>query len=103
MSEIINKDRFDELLKKEELLIVDFFATWCGPCQMFLPVFDKVATEVEGAKLVKVDIDNDNLLAMENKVNGVPTIIAYKNGKEVGRFSGFRPPEDLKNFIAAFK
>ncbi len=103
MGEIVNKEKFENLLKTKELVIVDFFATWCGPCQMFIPIFDKLASEEKEAVLIKVDIDQENELAMNSKITGVPTIVAYKNGQEVGRFSGFRPLEDLKNFIATFK
>ncbi len=103
MGEIVNKEKFENLLKTKELVIVDFFATWCGPCQMFIPIFDKLASEEKEAVLIKVDIDQENELAMNSKISGVPTIVAYKNGQEVGRFSGFRPLEDLKNFIATFK
>ncbi len=103
MAEIVNRKKFEELLKTKELVIVDFFATWCGPCQMFIPVFDKVSSEESNSTLVKVDIDQENELAMESGITGVPTIVAYKNGQEVGRFSGFRPLEELKNFIASFK
>ncbi len=102
----INKNEFNELMKSNELVVVDFFATWCGPCQMFLPVFDKAANELSSdneIKMVKIDIDEEQELALNNGVQGVPTIIAFKNGKEVSRFSGFRPIDELKSFISRNK
>ncbi len=72
---------------------------------MFLPVFDKVSEEFTGqdVDLVKIDIDKEQELAIGQGVQGVPTIIAYKNGKELARFSGFRPLEELKNFVDSHK
>ncbi len=78
-------------------------ATWCGPCQMFLPIFEEAANEIEGADLVKLDIDQDTEFAGESGVMGVPTIIAFKDGKEVSRFSGFKPKAELLSFIESAK
>ncbi len=102
MAEIANKAKFEELVKSGELVIVDYFATWCGPCQMFLPIFTEVSNEVD-THMIKIDIDQETDLASENGVTGVPTIVAYKNGAEVSRFSGFRPKEELIQFIESAK
>lgn len=102
MAEIVNKEKFNELVNSGELVIVDFFATWCGPCQMFLPVFDEVSSET-GLNMVKVDIDQETDIAGDHGVMGVPTIVAFKGGQEVSRFSGFRPKEELLSFIEAVK
>ncbi len=102
MAKITNAQETKDLINSEDLVIVDYFATWCGPCQMFLPVFDEVSETAE-ATLVKVDIDQDAELAGENGVMGVPTIIAYKGGAEVARFSGFKPKEELVEFINSVK
>lgn len=103
MAKLINREEAKELISKGGLVIVDFYATWCGPCQMFLPIFEEVSSEVEEATLVKVDIDQDTDFAGENEVMGVPTIIAFKDGKEVSRFSGFKPADELKAFIEELK
>ena len=97
----VNAKQLEKILKEKEIVIVDFFATWCGPCQMFIPVFDKVSEKLSSDKIamVFVDIDEEKELSIKNDVKGVPTIVAFKNGKEVARFSGFRPPEELINFI----
>lgn len=70
---------------------------------MFLPVFDEVSNEMTEVEFLKIDIDQDTDFAAESSVMGVPTIVAYKDGKEVSRFSGFKPAEDLKAFIEEVK
>lgn len=102
MAEIVNKEKFNELIKSGEIVIVDFFATWCGPCQMFLPIFDEVSSELD-VNMIKIDIDQEMEVASGNNVLGVPTIVAFKDGKEISRFSGFRPKEELLQFIEAVK
>ncbi len=103
MAKLLNTTEAKELINSGELVIVDFFATWCGPCQMFLPIFEEVSAETEGATLIKIDIDQDTDFAGESNVMGVPTIVAYKGGAEVARFSGFKPADELKAFIAELK
>ncbi len=98
MAKLINKDDAKNLINSGELVIIDFFATWCGPCQMFGPIFTEVSEEID-VKMAKIDIDQETEFAGENDVMGVPTIVAYKNGKEVARFSGFRPKDELIAFI----
>lgn len=97
----VNKEQFNKELENNEILIADFFATWCGPCQMFGPVFEKASQEIKDKKikLVKIDVDEENNLALENNVSSVPTVVAFKNGKEVKRFLGFKPLDQLKDFI----
>ncbi len=100
MAKLLNKTETMELINGDSgLVVVDFFATWCGPCQMFLPIFEEVSTEIEGATLIKVDIDQEAEFAGEQGVMGVPTIVAFKGGQEVARFSGFKPKDELLAFI----
>ncbi len=103
MAKVVDKTKFDELVNSGELVIVDFFATWCGPCQMFIPIFDEYSEKNPDISLIKIDIDENAELAGNNKVTGVPTIVAYKNGKEISRFSGFKPYEELEKFINLIK
>lgn len=95
-----NKDNFKELLKGKELLLVDFFATWCGPCNMMSPIIDEIAQKhSQDIRVAKVDIDENQELAEEYNIEVVPTIIFYKNGSEIGRLSGVRPIEEFENII----
>ena len=98
-----NKEEAKKLIDSKKLVIIDFFASWCGPCQMFIPVFEEFAKNNKDIEMFKVDIDNDADFAGESNVQGVPTIIAYKDGKELSRFSGFKSAEELKEFVDSVK
>lgn len=93
----LENENFNELIKDKT--IVDFYATWCGPCKMLGPVFESVSEEVSDIKFVKVDIDKHEDLCREYKVMSVPTLILFENGKEVRRSIGFIPKEKLIEFI----
>lgn len=92
----LENENFNELIK--EKTVVDFYATWCGPCKMLGPVFESVAQE-SNIKFVKVDIDEHEDLCREYKVMSVPTVILFENGKEVKRNIGFISKEQLIEFI----
>lgn len=84
-----NDKNFDELIK-EGVTVVDFFATWCMPCKMLSPIIEELAADYDGkAKIVKLDIDAAGKTAEEYKVYSVPTVIVFKNGKEIERSSGY--------------
>ena len=93
----IDAKEFEELIKGEKPVFVDFFATWCSPCQMMLPVIDEWAGE-HGEKeyiVAKLDIDKAPEIAAKYNVMGVPTFIIFKGGKEVHRMQGVVPKESL--------
>jgi thioredoxin 1 len=80
--------------------VVDFFATWCGPCKMLAPVLEQLATEMEGkAKFIKVDIDQSSDLANEFKILSVPTMMIFKNGEKIDQLVGFLPKEKIQEII----
>lgn len=92
----LENENFSELIK--EKTVVDFYATWCGPCKMLGPVFEEVSNESD-IKFVKVDIDEHEDLCREYKVMSVPTLILFEDGKEVKRNIGFIPKDKLIEFI----
>ena len=96
----LNEKNFDEFISKGNS-VVDFWAEWCGPCKMLAPVFDDVAKEMKGkVKFGKVDIEEGQAIAENWGVMSVPTVIFFKNGEQVDRFSGFA---DKKRFIGIIK
>ena len=91
--EHFNKETFDEALGKGELMMVDFWAEWCGPCKMLGPVIDQLAQEYEGKAVIgKVNTDEEGKLTMRFGVAGIPTVIFFKDGKEIDRKVGVMPP-----------
>ncbi len=97
MAQVISSDEFNNLVDNiEGIAVVDFFATWCGPCKMLAPVFQEVGNELEGkAKFYKVDIDQSLDIARKFNVSTVPTVIIFKNGEAIERLVGFMPKENL--------
>lgn len=92
----LENENFNELINKKT--IVDFYATWCGPCKMLGPIFEEVSKESD-IQFIKVDIDNHEDLCREYKVMSVPTLILFENGKELKRNIGFISKEKLIDFI----
>ena len=96
----VTNDNFDALAGQHKLLIVDFWAPWCGPCQMLGPVIEEVAEEYEGkAKVCKVNVDEEGSLASEFAVVSIPTIIIFKDGKQVEKLVGVRSFDDFCDFF----
>lgn len=96
MSLIHYEKDFNKLIENDA--VVDFYATWCGPCKMFGPIFEEVANN-SNINFVKLDVDKSSDIAREYGVMTIPTIILFKNGKEVKRHTGFMSKDDLEKFI----
>lgn len=95
----LTDDNFKNEIAKG-VTLVDFHADWCGPCRMLSPVLDQMAVEMKGKATVgKVDIDAEQKTAAEFQISSVPTLILFKNGKEVNRLVGLRNAEAVKNFL----
>ena len=97
------KDRnFEELLASGKPLVVDFWATWCGPCKMLLPIVEQISTEVAAtAKVGKVNVDDAQELARRYNVRNIPTLIFFKNGEEVDRITGMTSKDNILNRLRA--
>jgi thioredoxin len=105
MANVIKVQDFVKNVKENEgIAVVDFFATWCGPCNMLAPVFTEVAEEhKDSAYFAKVDVDESMELAQEFGVSTVPTVVFFKGGKEVSREIGFMPKEKIESILAGLK
>lgn len=96
-----DESNFLELINGEKVL-VDFFATWCGPCRMLAPVLDEIAEERSGVTIVKVDVDKCEKIAREFGIMSVPTLLLFKNGEVVAKNTGYVPKELLIEFIEKY-
>ena len=104
MARIINKEEFEnDVVKSEKLVLVDFFATWCGPCQMLAPILEELSKDNEDFEIVKIDIDEERDLAIENEIEFVPTVVIFKNGKEVDRMTGVFDKNEILEKIEKYK
>ena len=91
---------FGEILRTEELVLVDFTATWCGPCKMMAPILDELKSAVGSKVLIlKIDVDKNPQASTAYNIKGVPTLILFKKGKIVWRQSGVVPSNVLKQII----
>ena len=94
-----NEKSFDtEVIKSLNPVLVDFNATWCGPCKMLAPILDEVANE-DIIKVVSIDVDENEDLAASYGVSSIPCLVLFKDGKEVNRVVGFRNKEEVIEFI----
>ena len=96
----ITKSNFEtEVMQSEKLVLVDFWAAWCGPCQMLLPIMDEVAEEAGDVKVCKVNVDEEPELAAQYKVMTIPTLVLIKNGTVLKTTVGVRPKTETLEML----
>ena len=97
---VITKDNFEnEVLQRKGLTVLDFWASWCGPCKMLAPVFEEVEKEKPSVFFGKINVDDEQELAYKFGISSIPTIIFMKNGKAVNKAVGYMPKEELLALI----
>ena len=95
--------KFEDIVKSDVPVLIDFYATWCGPCQMMHPILEELSAKLgESVKIVKFDIEQNKALAVQMKVRSVPTLMIYKDGEMKWRASGVHSASDLEKLIAQY-
>lgn len=96
----ITSDNFDaEVIKSEKTVLLDFWASWCGPCKMLSPVVDEIADETPDIKVGKINVDEENELAAKFGISSIPTLVVIKNGKIEASSVGVRPKSEILAMI----
>ena len=96
-------EEFDRTLQENDVVLADFFATWCGPCKMLSPVVEKVSEKHPEIKFVKADVDALSELASRYGIASIPTLIVFRNGEKVNQGLGFMPEARIEELFAAAK
>ena len=97
-------EKLSDIIQSSQLTLVDFYATWCGPCRMMHPVLEQLKKELgDSIRIVKVVVDKNEAVAMQMRIQSVPTLMIFKEGEMKWRQSGAMPSSELKRVIAQFQ
>ncbi len=100
---VVNEKEFNDIIKSKKVVLVDFFATWCGPCRMLSPILEEVSEEANGEyEIVKVDVDESYDLAKKFGIMSVPTMIIFQDGVEAEKIIGLRSKDDIVETIKTY-
>lgn len=102
---IINKSNFEnEVINADKPVLLDFWASWCGPCKMLSPVLSEIADEyADVIRVAKVNVDDEPELAMKFKVSSIPMLVLFKDGKIISTSVGYRPKDEILNELKLYK
>lgn len=97
-------EKFNEIISGNQITLVDFFATWCGPCKMMHPVLEQLKEDLgDSIRILKIDVDKNEALSETYRIQSVPTLMLFKEGKQLWRQSGAMRIKELKNLIAKYQ
>lgn len=97
-------EKLNEIINGSQLTLVDFFATWCGPCKMMHPVLEQLKEEMgDSLRIIKIDIDKNEALMEQYRIQSVPTLMLFREGQQLWRQSGAMPLAELTNIINSYK
>ena len=97
----VTKENYQALVEANDLVLLDFWAVWCGPCKMIAPIVEEIAAELEDVLVGKVDVDSDMELAAQFGISSIPTLVVVKNGVPAAKSVGYRPKADLLKLLDA--
>ena len=97
----VTKENYQALVEANDLVLLDFWAVWCGPCKMIAPIVEEIAAEREDVLVGKVDVDSDMELAAQFGISSIPTLVVVKNGVPAAKSVGYRPKADILKLLDA--
>ncbi|MDO4826177.1 MAG: thioredoxin [Bacteroidia bacterium] len=100
MEKVVTNSNFSEILSSDQPVLVDFWATWCGPCRMLSPTVDEIAHEYEGRAVVaKCNVDDSDEIAMQYRIRNIPTLIFFKGGQQVDKLVGLVSKKEITDIL----
>ncbi len=99
VKDINGLNELDDVLRNNKKVLVDVWAPWCGPCRMLGPIVEKVASDTEGLTTIKINLDDNEEVAVRYGIEAIPTLLVFENGELVNRSLGFIPEQKVRNLV----